>query len=381
MTQDIIELNRPAPPSRLKRLLRRFGPIFWLTVALPTLVATVYYGLIASDVYISEARFVVRSPERTGPTGLSALLAGAGISRSQDDTYTVQSYVLSRDALRELDAKAGLRKAYTSTDIDVFNRFPGLSWDRSFEALYEYYLEHVTAEYDPVSSITTLQVRAYTPEKAHEIDELLLEMSERLLNNLNIRSREDLISVARQEVSLAEARVKAASLALTSFRSKDQVFDPIRESAAQIDDAARLREELRVVETQVARLKQLAPANPQLETLNAQAATLRAQIERATAAVVGSGNSMASKSSTYERLVFEKEFSDKQLESAFASLEAARADAARKQLYLERLVLPNKPDMAGEPRRLRSILTVFVLGLLVWGVVSLLVAGVREHMD
>ena len=34
-----------------------------------------------------------------------------------------------------------------------------------------------------------------------------------------------------------------------------------------------------------------------------------------------------------------------------------------------------------EPRRLRTVFTVFVLGLLAWGVVSLLIAGVREHAD
>ena len=33
------------------------------------------------------------------------------------------------------------------------------------------------------------------------------------------------------------------------------------------------------------------------------------------------------------------------------------------------------------PRRLRSVLTVFLIGLVMWGIVSLLVTGVREHAD
>ena len=36
---------------------------------------------------------------------------------------------------------------------------------------------------------------------------------------------------------------------------------------------------------------------------------------------------------------------------------------------------------AMEPRRVRGVVTTFVLGLLVWGVLSLVVAGVREHTD
>jgi capsular polysaccharide transport system permease protein len=64
-----------------------------------------------------------------------------------------------------------------------------------------------------------------------------------------------------------------------------------------------------------------------------------------------------------------------------ASLEQARNEAQRKQLYLERIVQPNKPDIAIEPQRIRSILTTFVVGLIAWGILSILVAGVREHHD
>jgi capsular polysaccharide transport system permease protein len=37
--------------------------------------------------------------------------------------------------------------------------------------------------------------------------------------------------------------------------------------------------------------------------------------------------------------------------------------------------------VAVEPRRLRSTFTVFVVAMLVWGVISLLVASIREHAD
>src|SRR5579859_3983529 len=104
-----------------------------LTVIAPTLLASVYYGLIASDVYLSESRFVVRSPDQHGQGGIvNQLLQGTGLSRAQDDTYSVHDYILSRDALRELDARLGVRKSFTSHTIDFIDRFPGLLyWDGS----------------------------------------------------------------------------------------------------------------------------------------------------------------------------------------------------------------------------------------------------------
>jgi capsular polysaccharide transport system permease protein len=355
--------------------------ILWLTVIIPTILACIYFGLIASDVYISESRFVVRSPQRQTQTGLNAFLAGTGFSRSQDDTYSVHDFVLSRDALKELDEQIGVRKAFSSKDADFINRFPGLDWDDSFESFYRYYKKRVGIDYDTVSSITTLNVRAFTAEDAKRINDLLLKMGERLVNNLNDRSRQDLIKFATQEVTIAETKAKAAALALSSFRTSQSVFDPDKQSAIQLQGVAKLQEELLTTEAQLNQIKRVSPNNPQVASLASRVASLRNTIAAETSKVAGGDTSLTSKSANFERLVLDKGFADKQLASALTSLETARSEAERKQLYLERLVQPNLPDKALEPRRVRSVFMVFVVGLMAWGVVSLLVASVKEHTD
>jgi capsular polysaccharide transport system permease protein len=355
--------------------------ILWLTVIIPTIFAIIYYGLIASDVYISESRFVVRSPQRQTQTGLNAFLAGTGFSRSQDDTYSVHDFVLSRDALKELDEKVSIRKLFSNKDADFINRFPGLDWDDSFESFYRYYKKRVGVDYDTVSSITTLNVRAFTAEDAKRINDLLLNMGERLVNNLNDRSRQDLIKFATQEVTVAETKAKTAALALSSFRTSQSVFDPDRQSAIQLQGVAKLQEELLATEAQLNQIKRVSPNNPQVASLASRVASLRNTIAAETSKVAGGGASLTSKSANFERLVLEKGFADKQLASALTSLETARSEAERKQLYLERLVQPNLPDKALEPRRIRSVFMVLIVGLMAWGVVSLLVASVKEHTD
>ena len=354
---------------------------FLLIVALPTLLAVIYYGVIASDIYISESRFVVRSPERPNQLGLGALLQGTALSRSQDESYSVQDFMLSRDALRELDEKLQIRTSYTDRSFDGFSRFPGFDRDTSFEALHRYYQKQVSIDYDTASSISVLMVRAFTPEKARDMNEALLLMGEHLVNNLNMRSRQDLIEVAQREVSAAEERSRNTSLSLSQFRSSDGVFDPTAQSALQLQGVGKLREELLASEMQLTELRRLSPSNPQVETLSHHVAELRRQVESESGRVVGGKSSFSGKSPAYERLILEKTFADQQLGAAMASLETARREAARKQLYLERLVQPNLPDHAVEPRRLRGVLTVFALALVLWGVVSLVLAGVREHAD
>ena len=75
----------------------------------------------------------------------------------------------------------------------------------------------------------------------------------------------------------------------------------------------------------------------------------------------------------------EKEFAQKAYESALAQLELARSDAARQHRYLATIASPSKPDEATYPRRVRSVLTVFVVSFLLMGIGALLSAAVREH--
>lgn len=365
------------PPTNKKR----FNWIFWLTVVIPTTIAILYYGVIASDVYISESRFVVRNPQRQMQTGLSALLSGSGFTRSQDDTYSVHDFVLSRDALTELDQQLAVRKAFSAADHDVVNRFPGLDWDDSFEAFYRYYKKQVAIDYDTASSITTLRVRAFAPDLSQKINDNLLKMGERLVNNLNDRSRQDLIKTAQQEVDVAEEKIKTAATALAGYRNTQTIFDPDRQSALQLQGVARLQEELLSTQAQLDQIRRVSPNNPQVASLASRVENLKKTIANEIAKVAGGGGSLTSKSAAYERLQLDKMFAEKQLAAAMTALETARGEAQRKQLYLERLVQPNLPDKAVEPRRIRSIVMVLALGLVAWGVLSLLLASVREHAD
>jgi capsular polysaccharide transport system permease protein len=356
--------------------------LFVAMVAAPTVAAVLYYGLVASDVYVSESRFLVRSPQHQTPSGLvGQLLQSSGISHSQDDTYAVRDYILSRDALKELDDKLNLHAAFSSSDVDILDRFPGLGWNRSFEKFFLYYGKHVGVDYDPVSSITILTARAFTAEDAHKINDLLLNISERLVNTLNDRSRHDLIGFADSEVKIASDKAKEASLALLSYRSSQAVFEPDRQAAIQLEGVAKLQQELIATETELAQIKKLSPDNPQIGALNNRAGSLRDAISAEAAKVTGSHGSFSARAPNFERLALDVQFADKQLGIALAELESARAEALQKQLYLERLVQPSLPDKAMEPKRIRSVLIVFVLSIISWAVVSILIASVREHAD
>jgi BexC/CtrB/KpsE family polysaccharide export inner-membrane protein len=368
----------------MKKLLARFrlaDRLFLAVVVLPTILAVLYYGLLSSDVYVSESRFIVRSPEKPQMSGVGLLLKGAGFSNAGDEIFAAQSYVNSRDALKVLDTGGAYRKAYTLPSISIFDRYNSFGLSGSFEELYAYYQGKVHTEHDTTSSITTLSVKAYTPEDAQRFNRQLLAMSEALVNRLNDRARSDLIQTSRAEVDAAKVRSEKASLALSRFRNREGVIDPEKQATIQFQMISKLQDEMIATRAQLAQLRSVAPRNPQIIVLEAQARSLKGDIDEELRKVAGGSASLSSVAAEYQRLQLENQFADRQLASAMASLQDAENEARRKQAYVERIAQPSLPDFAIEPRRMRGIISTLLFALIAWGVLSMMLAGVREHQQ
>lgn len=361
---------------------RRFGAptiLFAVMVILPTVIAILYYGLFASDVYVSESRIVVRSPDKPAQSAFGALLKTAGFSNASDEVFAVSEYVESRDAVRDADKNGLLRRAYGSDSVSIFDRLNGFGFSESFEDMYAYFKKRVTIKDDSVSSVLTLTVRAYTPQDARQINEMLLSQSEQLINRLNTRGRRDLIDFARREANEAAQDARQSAARLAAFRNRTGTVDPEKQAQIGLEMISKLQDELIAAQMQLQQLRSLAPNNPQVSQLSERIAELKRAIGQEMGKVAGSSTSLAANAAEYQRLQIDNEISGKRLTAAMTSLQEALNEARRKQVYVERIVQPNLPDEAIEPRRAAGILAVFAISLIAWGIANMLLAGVREH--
>ena len=361
--------------------IRSTGPLFWIIVLIPTALSVLYYGVFASDVYVSESQFVVRSPDKPSMSGLGMLLKSSGFGNAGDEIYAAQNYVVSRDALQALNQRQDFAKTYAASSISALDRYNAWGADASFEDLYKYYKKKVEVEHDSTSSIVTLTVRAYSARDAHRFNERLLEMAEATVNKLNTRGRQDLIDFAQTEVDEARKKSRDAGVALALFRNQQGVVDPEKQATIQLQMISKLQDDLISTRTQLRELRALAPQNPQIESLETRVAGISEEIAKQTGQVAGGSRSLSSQAAQYQRLTLDDQFAEKQLASAMASLEDARNEARRKQAYVERIVEPNTPDDALEPRRLRGVFSTLILALAAWGILSMLLAGMLEHKD
>jgi capsular polysaccharide transport system permease protein len=374
--------SSPALPDALRRALSSINIWFWAIVGLPTIVAAVYFFGLASDLYMSEVEFVVRSPSKSPSiASIGELLSGAVSSPGVEDTDAVMEYIMSRDAVSRLEAHSNLRAVLHPPGADLISRFPGLlSFGRTdFEALFKAYSRFVSVEIDSQSGIATLEVKAYRAQDAQAIAHDLLSFGEQLVNEMNERARQDALKTFQQEVSAAQTHIEAVQAKLTAYRMQQNMLDPKSAATGPLELVAKLIAQQTAAQTQLADLMKNSSRSPQIPLIKTRIASLGQAIEEERGKITGANNSVVSAQSEYERLTVELGLDEKALAAAFASLESARLEAQRQQLYLETIVQPNLPDYPLYPRRIVSFLVFTVSCLLIYGIAWLLAANVREH--
>jgi capsular polysaccharide transport system permease protein len=355
-----------------------------LIVVAPTFLAAIYYLFIAAPIYVSTAEFVIHTKTASASTaGIGSMLSSVGLSASdqQVQAYEVQDYILSRNMTENLARTVGLRDMLSRPEGDIVFRYPPPFFKDNIENLYQAYQRFVKVNYDLQSGITTLTVEAFRPEDAQRLATALLARSEDRLNVLNENSLADAVAQSQHQVADAEAQVVAAQTALTVYRNGSKLIDPDKSAASDLALIQQLQFQEATLKAQRAALAESAPQSPQLALLDKQIGAFADQAQAEQARTAGQANSLAPEVARFEKLTLDRDVAGKYLDVALGGLESARLNARQQQEFLDRIVSPTLPDKAIEPQRFLLIFLIFVTCMVIYAIVSLVGAGLREHQQ
>ena len=357
-------------------------PLFFYVFLLPAALITIYYSLIASDQYVTESKFTIRSPQQQSSNdALGLFLRGTNFARALDDIYSARDYINSRDAMRKLDQEMNLKSHFQQNNIDLFSKFSPLGLDTSDETFYKYYKEKVLLSQDSLSSILTLETLAFNSETSYVMNMKLLGYAESLVNELNVRAKKDIIQYSENELKAATDRAVSTRMAIADYRNINKIIDPERQSVIQLQLLSKIQDSLIKAKAELSHMVSISPGNPNIESQKTLIESLEKELENASYLAAGSDNSFASQSTEYVKLFNENLFAEKQLLAALADYEKAKNDALRQQFYLEMIVEPQAPDKSTQPKKVRNIISFTLLFLLLWGLSRFLVTAIREHYD
>lgn len=340
--------------SRAQRGSRSFALTSALFVfILPTLVFAGYLSLIATDQFEVESRMAIRMREAMA-SDLIGQFTGMPKLQQAQDTLVVTDYIQSRSIVEKVDAELNLRAIYSRAGIDYFSR---LDPEEPIEEVVRYWNKRVKVDIEMPAGIIVLRVRAFSPQDTVKVSKAILAASEALVNDLSNRSRQDALSAAQEEVARAEARLTTVREQVRATRDRAGLIDPRKSS----DEVTRMLGELRLEriklenEIQVAS-RSLSANSPQLRNLTSRQAALAGQIatlERSqTSTEEAATGTLSQTYAQFDRARLDQEWAEKYYQTVAASLERARIESERQQVYLTTFVQPLLPEEAEFPRRL-----------------------------
>lgn len=366
------------------KLLR--STLFWLFFVIPVTLGSLYYFKFASSQYEAASHFTIEENGSSNIDPLGALTGLSGPASSMRDAMIIKDFIESREVIEQINDQIDIRTLYARQDKDWLSR---LEQDASIEDIVEYWKKKVRVDFDTTSGIIRLSVMAFEPETAVEIIKAVLNVSERLVNTLSEKARQDSLKFAERELEKAQNKLKTVRVKVMHFRDSEKALSPEKNVETKITLVASLEAELAQAEAELRSVRlRLQENTPKVQAAKNRVFALQRQISKEKLRGTGNGSTDRGQDSSdnlsalvarYEELLTEQSFAEKAYASALLLMEQARIDAAKQHRYLTIIVQPKLPEEPVKPDQPRDFIVLLLSSLLFWGISSLVIASIRDH--
>lgn len=372
--------------KRRRRRMALLGARLGVFVTLPTLLAAWYFYFVATPLYATNSEFVIQQADSGGGGGLrgagalAGMFGGSGLGTT-NDSITVQSYLQSRDAMRQLNEQEGFKAYFQQDSIDPLRRLPP---DATDEAAYRLYQDMVQVAFDPTEGIIKLEVIAADPETSERFARALIGFAEAQVDQLTQRVRDNQMNDAQQAVETAEARMNEAQSRFLDLQERFQMLSSEVEVSLLTQQISTLDAQLNTERLQLSDLRANPRPNPaRLDQAERRVASLEQRIAELRDSLTAGGEDGTSIARLQrEQVMAEADVATRQmmLTQAMQQLEAARIEANRQVRYLSLGVSPVAPDEPTYPRSFENTALAFLIFAGLYLMISMTAAILREQV-
>ncbi len=234
-----------------------------------------------------------------------------------------------------------------------------------------------------MSGILTVQVDAYSPQNTLRLAKDLVRLSEKLVNQITLRGRQDALQRADLEVSTSSQRLADAREKLLQFRNTNSLIDPGSKAASIAEVIGKLTLEKIDIENALSTFTgSLSADSPSQRFQRAKLAALNKDIAEARSKLTNekASDAVSAQIASYERLKLEEQFAQTLYTIAQNSYQKARQELDKQVLYLVVVVAPTLPEAATTPKVITSTLLLFSALTVLWAICILIGAALSDQM-
>lgn len=354
-----------------------FSSYRWVLVAVA--IAALYYMFIASDRFVTVAHVYVKSTEsQAGAMPQLQLLSGA--KGETQDALLLSVYAQSGDILRRVEDKVQFSEHFAGDGGDFWSRLPD---DATEEERLNYFKDKLSVKVNPDSGIITFRGQGYTPEFSLAFVKEVIAASDDFVNSVGQSIAKEEIAFVEHEMERARGVLDAARTQLLNFQNENGVLSAEVSGIARQalvnemeSDLVRLRTEEKTLASY------LNEGAAELTTVRNRIGALANQLVLEKEKLASIGNvSLNDVNAEYQTLEMELQFATDLYKTTIVALERARVDSYHKLKHLVVIQSPTLPDDAAYPRKLYDLFSLFIGLSLLYGIVTMILATIREHRD
>ncbi|HFI2181354.1 TPA: sugar transporter [Enterobacter roggenkampii] len=355
----------------------KLGSFLWVVACFA--IAALYFCVIVSDRYVSRAELVIKQADQIKmlPDALSMLGIGGS---NHEDILIIQDYLKSPDLLEKLDKELSLKAHYQSHKVDYFSRLPE---NVSREEFIKYYRQHLSLHLDELSGVLTIELQAFAPAYGQRVVALMLQESDRFINKLGHQVALEQLAFVEKEVDRAYQRVQTEKAKVLDFQNNHHLISPESTSSARLGVVSQIEAQLAQQQAQLKQLQSYMKVTaPAVISVQARVDALTQQLAQEQSRLTGADkDAMNEVTARYMDVQTQATLAADLYKTGLISLEQARVEAYRKLKHLLVISQPTQAEDAEYPRRLYNLLTTGVLLCLLYGLIVMGIATLREHQD
>lgn len=368
-------------------MIQRIKSVLWrrsmlAAALLASALAAVYWGVIASDRYVSEARIIIQGTDLAASQSVSiwGLLGSVDASKAADQML-LRDHLLSVDMLKKLDSRLKLRAHYSDGRRDPLSRM--WSEDTELEWFHRHYLSRVSVDYDDVAGVLVIKAQAYDPRTAHAVATMLVDEGERFMNDMAHNLAQAQVVFLERQVLDLNKRVVQTRQAVLDYQNRKGLVSPQATTEHYAAIVNSLESELTNLQTRrTAMLSYLVYDSPSVVEINQQISAVEKQIAKEKARLTSPRDKTLNLVvEEFQRLQMNAEFALEVYKTALAALESGRLEATRTLKKVSVLQSPFEPQYPLEPRRMYNTVVFILIALVIAGIMHLLLAIIRDHQD
>ena len=368
----IIDLFR----NKLSLNLSHYLLLFLLII--PVFIFSFYELIIASNRYESKASVYI-TEAKSEASGIDLAMLGLSTSSgTQREILVLKAFIESPTLMEILDSDLGLLSHFSSENADYFSRLPR---DTEIEYALEYYNKRVTATLDKDANLLEISVQTFDPQYSQKVLERILLHAQNFIDRLNDNVSNSQLTFFNNVVKDSEQELMSEKRALQNFQNKNRIFSTELASKSIAGTIASLEQHLATKQAELKSLSaHLGENSPRLLALKAEISGLQEQIQSENERLAGgTGKTLSELDAEYREIELQIEYKTLRYKAHLEALEAAQLDTARRMKFLTVVSAPTIPEASLYPERGYNIVTAFLISLMVYFMISISIAVIREH--